>query len=289
MLKARHQQYRPYGSDGRRPSLVSILSGKGGVGKSVIAFNLAERLATHGGRVLLVDADFGGGNQHVLANVDCRYGLLEFVSHQLSLTEAVTELRGNLDLLAMPTSSIGLDVDLSQMAAGFVTCLREELLQYDFVVIDHSSGLTEVSLSMALTSDLNLLVMVPELTSINDAYGLLKHLVEANRQVSCQLLVNRILESSEADYIKTKFTALSERFLSRRPGYVGSLSEDDAFRRSVAAQKPVAEAVPDAKALSELNRIAQTIVNQATIPPSGQSDSHKKQINVLPATADTRE
>ena len=142
---------------------------------------------------------------------------------------------------------------------------------------------------MALASDMNLLVMVPELTSISDAYGLLKHLVQADRQVNCQLLVNRTLEPTEAEYIKSKFTALSERFLSSRPGYLGSLSEDDAFRQSVAAQKTLAEVAPEAAVLGELSSIAQVIVNQAAGPLRGQPESIKKQTNVLTATADTRE
>ncbi len=77
--------------------LISILSGKGGVGKSVVAFNLAENLASGGAKVLLVDADLGTGNIHVLANLNSEYGIREFADGRLSLAEAVLPFARNLD------------------------------------------------------------------------------------------------------------------------------------------------------------------------------------------------
>jgi len=74
------------------PRLVSVLSGKGGVGKSILAFNLAERLAALGLRVLAVDGDVYGGNLHILANRACAVGIGEFIDRRLSLAECRTPL-----------------------------------------------------------------------------------------------------------------------------------------------------------------------------------------------------
>ena len=92
----------PEYSRGERTAFVSILSGKGGVGKSVIAYNLAELTAQAGRRVLLIDTDRTGGNLHILANSSVEKGLAEFLSAALTLRDAVTPLSDNLDLLASP-------------------------------------------------------------------------------------------------------------------------------------------------------------------------------------------
>lgn len=269
--------------------LVSVLSGKGGVGKSVLSYNMAERLAFRGTRVLLVDLDVYCGNLHILANVACRYGVTEVVSGDLSLKEAVTLLGDNLDLLAADGRGWPEDISAAKAAAHLATRLRNEGQQYDLILIDHPSGKCQASTVMAAASDINLLVVVPELTSISDACGLYKHLLTTDRSLDCRLLVNRAETDDEAEYIHQKFGALTERFYGRPPGYIGRLLEAASYRRAVATQKPLSATDEAEATLVDLEKITTQLVSDGLSDQSPTQEFMEKAINSSPATADIRE
>jgi flagellar biosynthesis protein FlhG len=269
--------------------VISVLSGKGGVGKSVIAYNLAERLAALGNRVLLVDGDLTGGNLHILANVESSYGLAEFALDRLSLAEAITEVGSGLHLL--PSLS---HPDLESFAqlggAGRVASgIRKASRVYEFVVIDNASGASSEVEAIAHASDLAVLTLVPELTSISDAYGLYKRLTRRSRSLDCRLLANRIADESEADYIRAKFRALSERFLGHSPSWLAALPEDTCVRTSLGRQQPVAH-VDEASAFARaLARVAEKISKQLPGLAKATAVKSDNNINNLPAAADKEE
>lgn len=266
--------------------VVSILSGKGGVGKSVIAFNLAERAAAAGCRTLLVDADIACGNLAILANVDPADGLERFSTEQCSLADAVVPLNEKLSLLAQSASGrIELLSSISQVAE-FATNLRRQAESYDLVLIDHSSGISTAAAVLASASDLNLLVLVPELTSISDCYGLYKYLYQSNSSIDCRLLLNRTESKSEAEYVWSRFAALVEQFLGGAPQLAGVLPEDAVFRQAVAGQKPISAVAGESPVLQRLDDLIRGFVpTVAGAIATGQS----MEINNLTAYADIRE
>ena len=140
--------------------LISILSGKGGVGKSVIVYNLADTIARMGKRVLVVDADVNFGNQHVLANINVDYGFRQFAKGQLSLKEAVLKISQRVSLLAS-VNSIGLfdEIDIPTIA-NCMNQIRTYTEDFDIVLIDHSSGVNKHSSVMAYGADIVLTVLV---------------------------------------------------------------------------------------------------------------------------------
>ncbi len=273
------------GRDRRRQTrcrLLSILSGKGGVGKSVIAFNLADCLHRQSSNVLLVDASLGGGNLHILANVPISYGVAQYADGTLSLAEAITTIRDGFDLLAASDNTD------KQSAERFVQRLRIDAESYDVVIIDHGSGQSDRSTQLAHGSDVNLLVLVPELTSIADTYGLFKHLSKTRRQRDCRLVINRAQSEDEATYIESKFMAMTERFLGVAPTYLGFIPEDTAVRGAVASQMAISQKSPDAPASLALDRIAETIAPQSAFEATTQSESFSRTIFKPAAAADRR-
>lgn len=269
--------------------LISLLSGKGGVGKSVLTYNLAERLAFGGTRVLMVDLDVYCGNLHILANMACPYGVTQMVTGDLSLKEAVMSLGENLDLLAANGRGWPEDISSAKAAATMVTRLRKEGHRYDLILIDHPSGKCESSTVLAAASDINLLVIVPELTSIADACGLYKHLLTTDRSVDCRLLINRAESNGEAEYIHQKFCALTERFYGRPPLYLGRLLEATSVRRAVASQKPLAAVDDDGATLADLCDLANQLRHSRPTGQVGPGEFTEKAINISMATADIRE
>ncbi|MFZ5981435.1 MAG: AAA family ATPase [Candidatus Zixiibacteriota bacterium] len=264
---------------------ISLLSGKGGVGKSLIAYNLAERISAQGLKVLMVDTDFRCGNLHILANVHCDYGMRQFIGGVLSLSEAVTSINDQLDILPTSWNENVLDPSDIMGTAQWIQKLREQSLDYDFVIIDHGSGVSDQITVMAHACDLNLLVLVPEITSIADCYGLYKYLISANENINCRLLINRLEQPDEVEYIRKKFNALSERFLSHTPGYAGYLPESDDFRKAVAAQLPLAVVAPESLALQALNKLCRELVGK-TVVNHPDTLNNQNTINKTSVTAD---
>ncbi|MBN1211695.1 MAG: P-loop NTPase [candidate division Zixibacteria bacterium] len=265
---------------------VSVLSGKGGVGKSLIAFNLAERLAASGNHVLAVDTDRHCGNIHILANLDCNYGLSQYACGMLSLAEAVSTIGCGLDILPAVGSTVSEKQDSVTGLARWINKLRNDSNAYDFVILDHSSGISDRITVLAHACDINLLVLVPELTSIADCYGLYKYLIQTNAVIDCRLLFNRVGADDEVVYIRNKFFALTERFLGKVPGFLGHLPESDTFRKAVAAQTPVSALEADSIALQALNKISQKLVQEVTISPDREASTKQIAINNNLETAD---
>ncbi len=271
-----------------QPRILSVLSGKGGVGKSVIAFNLAERLSTVG-NVLLVDGDVYTGNAHILANVGCDYGWPEYCGGKLTFQEAVTVMTPSLHLLASPKSAaVGEELPTGEVARA-IERLRRDARAYQHVVIDHPSGVSESAIVIALASDLNILVLLPELTSISDAYGLFKHLHNASKTVTAGILVNRCESPDEAEYIHQKFGAVTERFIGTAPEFLGQFSEDRCWRQAVAGQAAVAAIAPESVAVNELNVLSQHLINGAGLLQRTAPVQSFKATNNQPAKADIRE
>ncbi len=269
--------------------LISFLSGKGGVGKSILSFNFAERLAAIGMQVLLVDADFSTGNIHILANVPCERGIGHFLSGEMSLKEAVTPVTDNFDILGSTwQGSAPVQSDVSG-AASMVERLREQASGYDVVLIDHSSGISEASTVIAHGSNINVLVMVPELTSISDCFGLVKTLVTANRNIDCRLLVNRTISAEETDQVQGKFLALTEQFLNFAPRFLGHINQNDLFRNSVAAQKPLSEVDSEGLVSGSLTDLSCQLLGVVAPTREGIDPQPTMEVNELEATADIRE
>ena len=276
-------------SRGMTPPVISVLSGKGGVGKSVLAFNLAERMAASGLRVLAIDADFSGGNLHILANCNCDVGIGEFVDSRLSLAEAVTTVSSNLDLLGMSHRYVDTDRWSAPTVARFLDRLRSEATGYNAVVIDHSSGKSHAATLVAHGSDVNLLVVVPELTSISDAYGLFKHLHGSKASPECRLVINRAMDAEEADHLHKKFGAVAERFVGIAPRCIGFVLEDKIIRQAVAAQSPAAAINSESPAVQALNRISGLLLRDLLTGVTERSAISTQDNKVNPAEADIRE
>jgi len=204
------------------------------------------------------------------------------------LPECITRVEGSFDILASDsplTENPQPDVSSS---AQTIHRLRYEASGYDYVVIDHGSGISDSSTVIAHGSDINLLVLIPELTSIADCYGLYKYLVNANDGIDCRLLVNRTVSSDEAEYVKSKFFTVTSRFLGRIPGFAGALSESGLVRQAVARQLPLVRLESEAPILQELTSVAQGLTGQPVAAVIRAIHSTENAINETPVTADTK-
>lgn len=223
-----------------QPRILAITGGKGGVGKTSVALNLALTLAREGQRVLLLDGDTDLANVTIMLGQYPQRTLADVLDHQCSLEQAVMEAPFGLHII--PGAS-GVEQCMNMAAADSFDLLRSLAAierRYDYILIDTAAGLQPVVLHMIAAAGMACVVVTPDPTSLTDAFSLLKVLKRRGYQRTPSVLVNMAQGASQARSVFQRFAAAAQRHLSIRPHYLGAIWRDETLRQSVASQRPVA-------------------------------------------------
>ncbi len=246
---------------GKLPYKITVASGKGGVGKSIIALNLGIALARGGARVLLIDGNVNLSNLDILSGVSPSYRLFDVIDGTSRLKDAVQEISPNVFLLAGTS-----DGKLKRLGSGDAAVLFREVGSmeplFQYAVIDTAGGIIQESISLALLSDEVLVVSTPEPTAVMDAYVLVKAIKRINSSASLKLLINNAKGREEAEDVRTKFDLVSEHFLNLKIDYAGFIPSDKSMEQAVNVQTPLMEEFPDAPASRAIEMIAETIAKR---------------------------
>jgi len=246
-----------------RAASICVASGKGGTGKSITTASLGT-LFSRVGRTLIVDADMGVGNAHILQNVSPPHSFVDVVEGRLSVEEVVMSCAANLDLLSAG-SGVSHMASLSsyelQMVASGLASLEEK---YDTVIVDSAAGISNQTVSFAASCDLILLVTTPDLTAMTDAYALLKVMHQRQGTFEPLLLVNRARSVAEAEHVAERMCSVSRKFLGFEPRWIGTIPEDGAVIDSVNQRSPVVSFDPTCPAAQSLRPLAITLQEELT-------------------------
>lgn len=251
-----------------RAASICVASGKGGTGKSVLSASLGRLLAGRG-RTLLVDADFGVGNAHILQGVHPARSLVEVIEGEVSLGEVLHDCGGGLDLLAAG-SGVSRMTELSGFELHLIA--RElELVEdaYEHLVVDSAAGISGQTVAFAAASDVVLLVTTPDITAMTDAYAFFKVLLRRRPSASPLLVVNRARDYQEAYSVACRMDQVSRRYLGRAPRWIGYVPEAPAVSRSVNERKPLVLLEPEGEAGRALGGIAVALLEELTRVPAG--------------------
>lgn len=235
---------------------LAIASGKGGVGKSNLAANLAVALGEMGARVLLVDADLAQANLDLLLGLNPRFDLQHVVSGEKSVEEIVVEGPRGVSLVpaasGVPTLADLDDYRLECLLRGFGNLETE----VDLILIDVASGTSRQVLSFCLAADEVIVVTTPEMPAFSDAYAMIKLLQQSGLSRPPHLVVNAAASPEEAEEVAHRLRVVARRFLQLEPESWGFVPLDAAVPRAVRRQEPVLTAFPGSPAAQAYRAIA---------------------------------
>jgi flagellar biosynthesis protein FlhG len=247
------------------PRVISVGSGKGGVGKTNVVANLALAFIRMGKRVLVFDADLGLANIDVLLGLTPQYTIQHLLNGEKSVFEIITQGPGGMALL--PASSGILEmVDLAE-SQKMVLLHELDLVAetVDILLIDTAAGISSNVLYFNMAAEESIVVVTPEPTSITDAYALIKVLSTKYKKENFTILVNSAQDGQEAKETFRKISLAVDRSLaSISVDYLGFIPFDEKLHLAVKNQRPVLEIYPEAPSSRSFIEIARTLMERPT-------------------------
>lgn len=243
--------------------VITVTSGKGGVGKSSISVNLAIELAKSGNRVVIMDADFGLANIEVMLGIRPSYNLADLMFHGKSLKEVITQGPENIGFLS---GGSGIQ-ELTRLTREQIISLTQRLVELDeladIIIVDTGAGIADSVLEFVAASAEVLLVATPEPTSITDAYALLKTLNRKSEfsihDTRIRMIANRVMNDTEGLELYDKLSVVVNKFLNFDLEYLGNIPHDDHVSKAIIRQQPVVLAFSGSSAGKAMVELAHKI------------------------------
>jgi flagellar biosynthesis protein FlhG len=251
------------GKIGKSPLRVyAVTSGKGGVGKTNLAANLATVAARAGKRVLVIDADLGLANVEIVMGVKPRYHLGDLLdpSRGLSIDDVLCECPGGVMLLPAGTGVQTLTQLSDAQKLALVQALDPLEDRFDLVLIDSGAGIGENVLFFVGAAQEALLVVSPEPTSLVDAYAVVKVLSQQAGVRTFNVIVNPVVDELAARGIFHKLTAVTGKFLEAKVRHLGYVPRDENMHRAIMAQRPVCEMFPACPSARAITAVAERLL-----------------------------
>ncbi|MGI6224933.1 MAG: AAA family ATPase [Peptococcales bacterium] len=250
----------------KKTKVISITSGKGGVGKTSFTINLGIALSQMGYSTFIIDADLGTANIDVLLNIHARYNLNHILSREKEILDIIMEGPGGIQLIPGGSGLQNLaDLDEWQFNR-LINCFQTLEKFADIILIDTGAGLSKNVINFLMASDEIIVVTTPEPHAITDAYAIIKVMDERNPSLRPKLIINRVDSPEEAKQLSDKMITVTERFLTLRLNNLGYILEDTNVLRAIKKLRPFILAEPDSPASQCVKNIAQKLMRPEETP-----------------------
>ncbi len=237
---------------------IAVLSGKGGVGKSNVAVNVALALAEKGLRVAVLDADLGLANIDILFGVIPKFNLGHVLKGEKELADILFKVRENVFIIpggAGLQELADLDEQRQQWIIERLNFLEQDI---DLLILDTSAGIHKNVLSFATSVDMSVLLTTPEPTAIRDAYSVLKSMCQATEgRANIGLVVNMAADEKEASLVADRIISAAEQFLNYKVEYLGCILWDQKLREAVKNRKPLLLSKEESVSASSFRALAE--------------------------------
>ncbi len=246
--------------------VITVTSGKGGVGKSNTSINLAIQFQRMGQRVIILDADFGLANIEIMFGAVPKFNLYDLIYKGMNMRDIITWGPENIGFVSGGSGIVG----MSNLSRDYLTYIIQNLAELDamadIIIVDTGAGISDAVLEFLVASGEIILVTTPEPTSITDAYTLLKALGRHERfsaeSTKIKVLSNRVDSLDEGKTLFAKLNAVVSKYLKLPIEYLGAVPQDSDLSRSVMQQTPVSINCPKAKSTKAYEEIAGILMDK---------------------------
>jgi len=246
--------------------VITVTSGKGGVGKSNTAINLAIHFKKMGKRVIILDADFGLANIEIMFGAVPKHNLCDLIYQGKNIKEVITWGPGGVGFISGGSGIAG----MSNLGPDYLNYIIQNLSELDsiadIIIVDTGAGIADSVLEFLVASGEILLITTPEPTSITDSYSLLKALSRHPRfrseNTQIKMIANRVERGEDGELLYKKLNSVVQRFLKLPMSYLGSVPQDVLLSRAVMQQNPVSLQNPTAKSALAYEQIAARLLDR---------------------------
>ena len=280
IIKANHAMNQPTGSVPKRPlaRVITVTSGKGGVGKSNTAINLAIQFRKMGQKVIILDADFGLANIEIMFGAVPKHNLCDLIYQGKNIREIITWGPMDVGFISGGSGIAG----MSNLSREYLVYIIKNLAELDaiadVIIVDTGAGISDAVLEFLVASGEILLVTTPEPTSITDSHSLLKALNRhprfSNEYSKIKVIANRVDSMEEGRQLYTKLSTVVNRYLKLPLDFLGSVPQDKQLSKAVMQQMPVSLQNPGAVSSVAYQRMAEILMNKETnqqVPKRGMA------------------
>jgi len=240
---------KPAAKAADKARIITVTSGKGGVGKTNLSVNMALAFARLGKKVIVMDADLGLANVNVMLNMIPKYNLYHVIKKQKTIREILVETEYGISIVAGASGFSQIANMGEDDRKDFISEL-DSLSNADIIIIDTSAGVSSNVLDFIAAADDAVIITTPEPTAITDAYGIIKILATEydSLNMGLKLVVNRAKGAAEAKSVADRMINIAGQFLNLKVDYLGFIYDDSAVPHAVLRQKPFMVVDPKCKA-----------------------------------------
>ncbi|WP_127580646.1 MinD/ParA family protein [Paenibacillus koleovorans] len=269
----RHQQQETRTTGTR---IITVTSGKGGVGKSNFTLNFALTLQAKGYKVLVFDADIGLANIDVLMGVSSKYSLYHLLKREKTIWEIIHKGYNDIefiaggsgfnDLIRLTEEEVDYFADQVNLLNGYV----------DYIIFDTGAGLSKETLKFIVAANETIVVTTPEPTSITDAYAIIKMVHSMDLDVKFKLVVNRVTDPREGKLTADKISMVAKKFLDLDIPTLGFVEDDISVSKAVKRQVPFTIAFPNSLASRSIGELAERFLAGELVPEAVKENAGVK-------------
>ncbi|NSW89866.1 MAG: MinD/ParA family protein [Firmicutes bacterium] len=242
--------------------VITVTSGKGGVGKTNLAVNIAITLSELGLRVIIIDADLGLANVDVLLGLVPQYTLADALNNNKNIVEIMCEGPNGIKFISGGSGVEELIKLSKDKLNSFINNIGQLDRFSDIIIIDTGAGLSDNVIKFVMAADEIVLVTTPEPTSITDAYALIKLIVNRDKEKKIKIIVNRAESVKEGNDALRKLMLVSEKFLNAKLDPLGVILYDEAVVKAVKLQQPFSLSFPNSQASKFVRQVTGKLVNE---------------------------